>query len=230
MCFQSKLHPNVKQNRRDEPTHRCFQNRIPTNCQQWHHCAAERSSSTAAVSDQTKQQGRAKMKPRHQIRQQGGREREGGEGMGMRAREEGRMKKSNCGAVMKVTKKLLCLAFESITVVWLSSYRSLSVNAVSPISHKRVCMCVCVCRQETVITVTLSQCDSFSHLFSLPLSFSLILSVRSRSLPAIDVSIPPCALRRSQHSLLQKTSVKWKGTDNKRVMELRREKSEKEKD
>lgn len=80
-------------------------------------------------------------------------------------------------------RKLLRLAFESVTVVWLSSYRPPSVNAVSAISHKKVSVCVCVCArcQETVIRVTLSRCDSFSHLLSL--SLSLILSVRSRSLP-----------------------------------------------
>lgn len=180
-------------------------------------CWAEQLHSSRQPSpSKQKQQGRAKMKPRHQTRTRGGRAegRDGDEN-----KREGRVRKANCGAVMNVTKKLLCLAFESITVVWLSSYRSLSVNAVSPISHKRACMCVCV------ISATLSQCDTF-----LSLSPSLILSVRSRSLPEIDVSIPLCALRRSQRGLLQKTSVKWKGTDNKRVMESRREKSEKEKD
>lgn len=51
-------------------------------------------------------------------------------------------------------KKLPCLAFESITVVWLSSYRSLSVNAVSPTSYKKVCMCV--------LSRDCDQCDSES--------------------------------------------------------------------
>lgn len=41
-------------------------------------------------------------------------------------------------------RKLLRLAFfESVTVVWLSSYRPPSVNAVSAISHKKVSVCVC---------------------------------------------------------------------------------------
>lgn len=41
-------------------------------------------------------------------------------------------------------RKLLRLAFfESVTVVWLSTYRPPSVNAVSAISHKKVSVCVC---------------------------------------------------------------------------------------
>lgn len=73
MCFQSKLHPNVKQNR-------C---RVVMN---QHVCAskivAHKLSTMTSLrsgvapeqpsADQTKQRGRAKMKPRHQIRQQGG--------------------------------------------------------------------------------------------------------------------------------------------------------------
>lgn len=40
-------------------------------------------------------------------------------------------------------RKLLRLAFESVTVVRLSSYRPPSVNAVSAISHKKVSVCAC---------------------------------------------------------------------------------------
>lgn len=80
-------------------------------------------------------------------------------------------------------RKLLRLAFESVTVVWLSSYRPPSVNAVSAISHKKVSVCVCV----RTLSGDCDQSDSKSvrQFFSSPfsLSLSLILSVRSRSLP-----------------------------------------------
>lgn len=94
-------------------------------------------------------------------------------------------------------RKLLRLAFESVTVVWLSTYRPPSVNAVSAISHKKVSVCVCV----RALSGDCDQSDSksvrqfFSSPFSLSLSRLSCLSGLDLSplLPEIDVSIP-CVL------------------------------------
>lgn len=49
MCFQSKPHPHLKQNR-CLPQWTDTSKSYSTDCQQWLHCSAEPSSSTAAVS------------------------------------------------------------------------------------------------------------------------------------------------------------------------------------
>lgn len=89
--FQSKLHPKSK-------------TKPPSAMINQHVCASKIKShrlsttitalvewccSTAAITDQTKQQDRVKMKPRHQTRQQGGRVRE--TGTRTREREEEKM-------------------------------------------------------------------------------------------------------------------------------------------
>lgn len=110
-----------------------------------------------------------------------------------------------------MTKKPLCLAFESITVVWLSSYRSLSVNAVSPISHKKVCMCAVK--------------RLWSVWFWVSATGFLISSLYfSSCLPGLDLSLQsmplfPVCFEEITDRLLLKTSVKWKGTDNKKLIE-----------
>lgn len=105
-------------------------------------------------------------------------------------------------------KNLLCLAFESITAVWLSSYRSLSVNAVSPISLRRVCMCVCVLSGDC------DQCDSESVLrFFFLISFLFLsylvspvsISTRNRCLYSL------CTLKRSQTACCRKQVWNEKG-------------------
>lgn len=109
---------------------------------------------------------------------------------------------------MTKKRKLLRLAFESVTVVWLSSYRPPSVNAVSAISHKKVSVCACVVRR--LIRVTLSRCDSFSHLLSLSLSLAYLVCPVSISPPSSlkSMSLFPVCFEEITDSLLQKTSVK----------------------
>lgn len=132
-----------------------------------------------------------------------GRQSEGDRNENKRA---GRRKNANCEAVMKVTKKLLYLAFESKTVVLLSSYHSLSVNAVSPISHKRVC--------TRVLSRDCDQCDSesvrqfFSSLFLFSLSYLVSpvpISPCNRCLYSL------CALKRSQTACRRKQVWNEKG-------------------
>lgn len=137
----------------------------------------------SAVIDQTKHQGENETQT---LNKTTGKQSKGETG---REQERGENKSADCEAVTKVTKKLLCLAFESIAVVWLSSYHSVSVNAVAVLSAIRECSCVCC--QVAVISVTQNQCNAvfFSLLVSI-LSLSLISSLRSWSPPAIDVPIP----------------------------------------
>lgn len=154
MCFHSKLHPNVKQNpfqkNRTQPTvnnditaPRLHISRQPSVTKQNSGGHAENESQTPNKAAGRRERGR------------------GGEG----EQERGEERNANCEAVMEVTKKkkkkLWCLAFESITVVWLSSYHSPSVDAVSPISRKRVFMCTCVC-------VCVCDCDQCEVFFFLP--------------------------------------------------------------
>lgn len=93
---------------RNEPTRLLLQKSLSANCQQWHHCTAERGEqhrgSPSAVTGPIKQRDSAKMKPRHQTRQQGGKVKERQEweqGGGRRGRN------ANCGAVKEVTKKTI---------------------------------------------------------------------------------------------------------------------------
>lgn len=95
--------------------------------------------------------------------------------------------------------------------VWLSSCRSLSVNAVSPIRRK----CACVCAVKTLRSVWLwvGATVFFFSLFLPLLSCLSGLDLSPQSMSLFPVSFEEITVR-----LLQKTSVKWKGTDNKRVM------------
>ena len=125
------------------------------------HCWAVRRSSTAAASRQQPNKTAGLHDNETQTPNKTTGEAERGRDRNENKREED--ENANCWAVMEVTKKLLCLASKSVTVVGLSSYRSVSVNAVSPFRHNRVrvCVCgcarvcVCACCQETVISVTL---------------------------------------------------------------------------
>ena len=175
------------------------------------HCWAVRRSSTAAASRQQPNKTAGLHDNETQTPNKTTGEAERGRDRNENKREED--ENANCWAVMEVTKKLLCLASKSVTVVGLSSYRSVSVNAVSPFRHNRVCVCVCGCARVCVCVLSrdCDQCDTFFFLLSHLFSLSLILSLRSRSLPAIDVSIPPCALKRSQTACCRKQVSNEKG-------------------
>lgn len=103
-------------------------------------------------------------------------------------------------------KAVPCLAFESVTVVLLSSYHPVSVNAVSSIIYESVCV---IERRETLVW------QLFSSLFS-PVSF--ILSVRLHARTHTHKHAPiPCVLKGDHR---QPASEKRNGTDNKRMTEL----------
>lgn len=183
----------------DEPACLQLPKSYPTNCQQWHHCAAERLHSSRQPST-TKQnsRARAKMQPRRQTRQQGGGLRERG-----RNKREGRIKMPIAKLSWKWQKKLLCLAFESITVVWLSSYHSLSVNAVSPISHKRVCVCACVVKRLWSVWLWVS---ATVFLIS-PLSLPLLSCLSGLDLSPRSMSLFPRALWRDHRRACRRKQV-----------------------
>lgn len=177
----------------------------------------------SAVIDQTKHQGENETQT---LNKTTGKQSKGETG---REQERGENKSADCEAVTKVTKKLLCLAFESIAVVWLSSYHSVSVNAVAVLSAIRECSCVCC--QVAVISVTQNQCNAvffFSpRFYSLALSYlvsPVLISPHNRCPYSLG------ALKRSQTACCRKQVWNEKGQITRGVMELRREKSEKERD
>lgn len=171
----------------------------------------------SAISGPTERQGSVKMKPRHRaVTLKWSEAGTGGRGRG----EENKILIAKLS--WKWQQKLLCLAFESITVVCLSTYHSASVNAVSPISYKKVCVCA-VRRPSSVwlsVTMTVFLISSLSLLSCLP---GLNLSLKS-------MSLFPTSFEENADSRPQNTSVKWKGTDNKRDDEVVWRNSEKEED
>lgn len=162
----------------------------------------------SAVIDQTKHQGENETQT---LNKTTGKQSKGETG---REQERGENKSADCEAVTKVTKKLLCLAFESIAVVWLSSYHSVSVNAVAVLSAIRECSCVCC--QVAVISVTQNQCNAVFFFSPRFYSLALLSRLSGLDLPPQSMSLFPGCFEEITDSLLQKTSVKWKGTDNKR--------------
>lgn len=182
----------------------------------WHVCTSQiipltisnditvlRSRAAPQQPSTTKQNSRVKMKPRHQTRQWSGK----GSECETIKREEWN---ANYGAVVEVSEKLLCLAFQSVTDVLLSSFHFPSVKTARPISYKKVR----VCCQDTMISVTVSQCDSFSHLLSLlSCLYGLDLSPQSMSLFPVRFDEMTDGL------LPRKRSEKWK--DIKRLVELK---------
>lgn len=201
MCFQSELHPNVKQNRRDELTRPCFQNHIPATVNNDITAllsgAAPRQPS--AVSDQTKQQGRAKMKPRHQTRQQGGREREGGHGDENKRR--GKNEKIQLRSCHESDKKAI------VSGIWVNnSGLAVKLSLSKCKSAIRECTCVCVSSRDC------DQCDSesvrqFFHISFLSLCLSPLSCVFGLDLSPQSMSLFPHVLWRDHSTACRRKQV-----------------------
>lgn len=172
-----------------------------TNRHPWLPRTAGQCCSTAAVCHQTEQKQCATMKPRCQTRQQ-----------------EGRVGKTRTWERCRIKGQLWCrhwsdncVAHERITVVFLSSCHPQSVNADSSIETNKN-------KNYMYVSVrVLSRCSELvwqllSSLF--PFSYH----THTQSMPLF----PVCFEQITDGPTGEKTSAKWKRTDNKRMMELGR--------